>query len=157
MTTAEISELCHFTVHGPRQRVDLTVPTGIPLLDLLADLVALVADDPSVAAADGGAWVLQRLGETPLDPALTVAEAGLPGYDISGWFGMLAPAGVSKEIIGQINAAVTRAVRLPEMNEVFSRQGLEAQGTTPEQFGEFIRKELAKSAMLIKTIGLKPE
>jgi len=87
----------------------------------------------------------------------TVAEAGLPGYDISGWFGMLAPAGASKEIIGQLNAAVTRAVRLPEMNEAFSRQGLEAQGTTPEQFGEFIRKELAKSAMLIKTIGLKPE
>jgi len=87
----------------------------------------------------------------------TVAEAGLPGYDISGWFGMLAPAGVPKEIIAQLNAAITRAVRLPDVNEVFARQGLEAQGTTSEQFGEFIRKEIVKSAMLIKTIGLKPE
>lgn len=87
----------------------------------------------------------------------TLDEAGIPGYDISGWFGMLAPAGVPREIVAQLNAAVVKAVRTPEMQDAFSKQGLEAQGSTPEQFGEFLRKEIAKNAVLIKAIGLKAE
>jgi tripartite-type tricarboxylate transporter receptor subunit TctC len=93
-----------------------------------------------------------------LMPAVpTLAESGLPGYDSSTWYGVSAPAGVSKEIVARLNAAIGNVANTPAMKESFSKQGLEPQTNTPEQFAAFIRSEIAKNARLIKLAGVKAE
>jgi tripartite-type tricarboxylate transporter receptor subunit TctC len=91
-------------------------------------------------------------------PALpSLHESGVTGYDRSSWVGMLAPSGVPKDIVARINAALVKVVNTTEMKEAFSRQGLEAQTNTPEQFAAFIANQLEQNAKLIRAIGLKAE
>lgn len=87
----------------------------------------------------------------------TISESGLPDYDLSGWFGLLAPAGTPREIVARLNAAITKAVAASEIRTAFGRQGLDPQTSTPEQFAAFLRKEVTRSAMLIKLTGAQPE
>ena len=87
----------------------------------------------------------------------TLDESGLPGYDRTGWWGVLAPAGVPKDIIAQLNAAIAKAVNTPEMKESLNKLGFEPQTSTPEQFAALIRSEIAQNATLIKTAGVKAE
>ena len=87
----------------------------------------------------------------------TIAESGLPGYDLSGWFGMLAPAGVPKDIVARLNSLIVKAVASPEMLNALAKLGLEPQTSTPEQFAMFIRSEISRSAQLIKTTGAKAD
>ena len=87
----------------------------------------------------------------------TLDESGVPGYDRYGWYGILAPANTSKEVIARLNAAIAEVVNVAEMKTALNQQGLEPQTTTPEQFGTFIQGEIAENAKLIKLIGLKAE
>ena len=87
----------------------------------------------------------------------TLDESGLPGYDRSTWYGLLAPAGVPKVIIAQLHAVIDKVVNAPEMKESFNKQGAEPQTNTPEQFAALIRSELAQNASLVKLAGLKVE
>ncbi len=97
----------------------------------------------------------KRASTLPSVPTLN--ESGLTGYERSGWNGVLAPAGVPKEIIARLNAAVVKAVSTPEMQDAFVKQGLEAQTGTPEQFSAFIRDQLAQNAKVVKFAGIKTE
>lgn len=87
----------------------------------------------------------------------TMNEAGLAGYERAGWNGVLAPAGVPRDIITRLNNAIVRAVNLPEIKEAFIKQGLEMQTGTPEQFAAFIRRELAQNAKVVKFAGIRTE
>lgn len=87
----------------------------------------------------------------------TLHESGLLGYDRSNWSGVSAPAGVPKDIITRLNAAVGKVGNTPEMKDALNRQGLEPQTSTPEQFAAFIHDEIAKNTQLIKLIGMKAE
>lgn len=87
----------------------------------------------------------------------TLDESGVPGYDRYGWYGILAPAGTSKEVVARLNTAIGEVVSTPEMKTALNQQGLEPQKMAPEQFGSFIQGEIAENAKLIKVIGLKPE
>ena len=87
----------------------------------------------------------------------TIAESGLPGYDLSGWFGMLAPAGVPKDIVSRLNGLIVKAVASAEMHNALAKLGLEPQTNTPEQFAIFIRSEISRSAQLIKATGAKAD
>ncbi len=87
----------------------------------------------------------------------TLDESGLPGYDRSTWYGLLAPAGVPKDIIAQLHAVIGKVVGTPGMKEAFNKQGAEPQTNTPEQFAALIRSELAQNASLVKLAGLKVE
>jgi len=97
----------------------------------------------------------QRASMLPLVP--TLDEAGLTGYERTGWNGVLAPAGVPKEIIARLNAAIVKAVNTPGMKEAFIKQGLDAQTGTPEQFAAFIRGQLMQNAKVVKFAGIKTE
>jgi len=97
----------------------------------------------------------RRASSLPAIP--TLAESGLPGYDRSSWYGVVAPAAVPKQIVARLNAAIAAAVQVPEMNEALNRQGLEPQTGTPEQFAAFIRSQIRQNAELIRSIGTKPE
>jgi tripartite-type tricarboxylate transporter receptor subunit TctC len=94
----------------------------------------------------------QALPEVP-----TIAESGLPDYALAGWFGMLAPAGVPKDIVARLNGLVAKAVASSEMRDALGRQGLEPQTNSPEQFAAFIRSEITRSAALIKATGAKAD
>ena len=99
--------------------------------------------------------VAKRVSLMPTIP--TVAESGLPGYDRSSWIGVLAPAGVPKDIIARLNAAIGKVVNTPEMTESLFKQGLEPQTNTPEQFAALLRNELAQNVKLIELAGVKAE
>ena len=93
-----------------------------------------------------------------LMPAVpTLDESGLSGYQRAGWNGVLAPAGVPKDIIARLNALIVKIVNTAEIQEALSKHGYEAQTNTPEQFAAFIRNELAQNAKLVKFAGLKPD
>lgn len=97
----------------------------------------------------------QRSALLPSVP--TISEAGLPGYDSSAWYGLLAPAGVPRPIISQLNALVVKGGQSKELQEAYTRQGLDPQAHTPEQFGEFLAAEIAKYTEVVKLAGMKPE
>jgi tripartite-type tricarboxylate transporter receptor subunit TctC len=93
-----------------------------------------------------------------LMPAIpTIDESGLPGYDRTTWFGVLAPVKVPKEIVDRLAAAIDKVINTAEMKNSLNRQGLDPQTNTQQQFAALIRNELAQNAKLIKLIGLKAE
>ena len=88
----------------------------------------------------------------------TFAEAGLPGYEVSGWFGVLAPAGTPREIIDRLYADITAALAHPEFVQTLGAAGMEpARSDSPEAFTAFLRAEIGKWAKVVKASGAKVE
>jgi tripartite-type tricarboxylate transporter receptor subunit TctC len=87
----------------------------------------------------------------------TIAEAGLPGYNASGWYGLVAPAATPRDIINRLSSEVTRVLRTPDIVERLSSQGAEPVGNPSEQFGAFIRSEIDKWAKLVKAVNMKAD
>jgi len=131
--------------------------------DLLGGQVQLMFDNtpnvlPHVKGGRLRALGSSRAKRDALTPDVpTVAEAGVPGYELSVWFGMVAPAGTPKEIVQKLNAEVIKILAMPDVRERFLAQGVEPQGSTPEQFAEHIRSEMAKWAKVVKDAGVTAE
>ncbi len=87
----------------------------------------------------------------------TMAEAGVPGYDISAWFGLVAPAATSHEIVAKLHGAVIRALGSTEVRARFAQLGFEPVGNTPAQFQQTIQSDLARFGKIIRDAGIKPE
>jgi tripartite-type tricarboxylate transporter receptor subunit TctC len=87
----------------------------------------------------------------------TVAEAGLPGYDVTTWYGLMFPAGTPKEIVARVHGAAVKALAHPAVKERFATTDLEPNSSTPEEFGTYIRREIAKWAKVIKASGIPIE
>jgi len=87
----------------------------------------------------------------------TVAEAALPGYDITTWFGLLAPAGTPREIVNKLNGVIVAIVGDPEMKNYLTGQGVDPVTNTPEQFAAYIKGEVPKFAKIVKAAGIAPE
>ena len=90
-------------------------------------------------------------------PALpTIAEAGLPTYDITGWFGVLAPSGTAQDILLMLNAEIGRSLQLPDFKKrLMEQEGADVVSGTPADFGEFIRSELKKYAEIVRISGAR--
>ena len=84
----------------------------------------------------------------------TVAESGFPGYDVSGWYGMLAPAKTPADIISRLNTEIVTILRSPAATERLAADGSEAVGNTPEQFAAHIKSEIAKWGKVVKAAGI---
>ena len=84
----------------------------------------------------------------------TVAESGFPGYDVSGWYGILAPAKTPADIITRLNTEIVTILRSPAATERLTADGSEAVGNTPEQFGAHIKSEIAKWGKVVKAAGI---
>ena len=102
-----------------------------------------------------GVTTLARVGALPEVP--TISEAGVPGYESVQWFGMLVPAGTPRAIVDRLHQEITRSLRTPDMRERLTSLGLEVVGSTPEEFGGYIKSETEKWAKVIKTMGIKAE
>jgi tripartite-type tricarboxylate transporter receptor subunit TctC len=97
----------------------------------------------------------QRWPGTPELP--TMQEAGVPGFVITQWYGMLAPAKTPQPVVAKLNKEIARILHQPDVKEKLAADGADAVGNTPGEFGAHISSEIAKYAKLVKTIGLKPE
>jgi tripartite-type tricarboxylate transporter receptor subunit TctC len=95
----------------------------------------------------------KRAAATPELP--TVAESGLPGYEVINWYGVLAPAGAPQGIVSKLNAEITRIMNLAEVKERLAAQGAETMTSTPQEFASFIRSETAKWAKVVKFSGAR--
>ena len=87
----------------------------------------------------------------------TMQEAGVRGYEVAGWYGVVAPAKLPKPLIAKLNADIVRALKTPEVADRMAADGSEALGTTPEQFGAHIKSEVAKWRGLIQKAGIRAE
>ena len=87
----------------------------------------------------------------------TLAEAGLTGYEATGWFGVVMPAGTSPEIIGRMNNELVTALKRQDIRERVIAAGAEPSPSTPQEFGALIRDEIAKWAEVVKISGAKPD
>jgi tripartite-type tricarboxylate transporter receptor subunit TctC len=98
----------------------------------------------------------KRLASLPDLP--TVAEAGVPGYTMSSWYGVFAPARTPGAVVHEIHAAVNRAQNLPDVKERMDMLGTDgARTATPEEFAAMFRAELARFAVVIKAAGIRIE
>lgn len=86
----------------------------------------------------------------------TVAESGFPGYAVSVWFGIVAPAGTPAAIVAKLNADANRALKQADLNAKLRSQHYQPMGGTPEQFGALIRSEVEKYGKVIRAVGIKP-
>jgi tripartite-type tricarboxylate transporter receptor subunit TctC len=87
----------------------------------------------------------------------TIAESGVPGYDVTGWFGLLAPARTSATTVSLLNREVNKALRLPEVRDRLATEGVEASGSTPQEFAALIRAEVNKWSRVVKAAGIRAE
>lgn len=87
----------------------------------------------------------------------TIAEAGVPAFEVNSWTALFAPAGTPAAIVKSLNAEVEKALRQPDALEVLEKQGLEHAAGTPEEVASMIRTEVAKWTKVIKTIGIRPQ
>jgi tripartite-type tricarboxylate transporter receptor subunit TctC len=95
---------------------------------------------------------------SPLMPELpTVAESGIPGFDVTGWYGLFVPAATSPKIVEQLNATVRQTAAAPEIQKRFSALGAELIAQSPKQFAAFVRAEMEKWAKVVKDSGIQPE
>ena len=97
----------------------------------------------------------QRYGELPNVP--TIAESGVPGYNVTGWYGFYAPAGTPADLVRKLQAETARALNAPEMREKLIKAGNDPATSTPEAFEAFIRVEIAKWAKVVRDAKLSLE
>ncbi|HZR03736.1 MAG TPA: tripartite tricarboxylate transporter substrate binding protein [Burkholderiales bacterium] len=87
----------------------------------------------------------------------TLAEAGVPGYDVEVWFGVVAPAGTPKSTIVLLNSAINAVLAMPDVKQRFGEQGVRVIGGTPEQFDAYLREQMSRWAKVVKARGLSME
>lgn len=130
--------------------------------DLVSGQVQMLTGDlntlmPHVSSGKMRAIAVTGARRSALLPDMpTIAEAGVPGYEASGWFGFLAPAATPPDIVRRLNGAIVNALQSDDLRKRLAALGGEVAGGTPEQFGEHLRRELDKWGRVIRTLGLKP-
>jgi tripartite-type tricarboxylate transporter receptor subunit TctC len=87
----------------------------------------------------------------------TIEEAGVPGYELASWYGILAPAGTPRPIVDKLNAAIVKIVAMPDIQKAMIEGGSEPQSSTPDEFMERIRADVAKFSKIVKEAGIKAE
>ena len=131
------------------------------LVDLIGGQVQIMFDNlpsalPQIKAGKLRAIAVTSLKRAPVLPDVpTISESGLPGFEASSWFGVLAPAGTPAPIVARINAEVNKWLQSADARERLLSQGAEAAGGTPEQFAHHIRAESEKWAKVVKASGAK--
>jgi tripartite-type tricarboxylate transporter receptor subunit TctC len=133
--------------------------SGQVVTDLLAGHVQLASmglppSMPFVKAGKLRAIAVTSARRSPMLPEVpTVSETGLPGFEVSSWFGLFGPAGLPKDIVAKVNADVANAVVAADTKERLAALGAEPMNRSPEEFGRFVREEIAKWSKVVKASG----
>ena len=129
--------------------------------DLLGGHVLLMFDNmpsalPHVKAGKLRAVAVSTLKRSPVAPDIpTVAESGLPGFEVSVWFGVLAPAKTPQPVVERLNQILVKALHTAEVRERLSTQGAEPIANTPDQFTQQMKHDIAKWAKVVKDADIK--
>ncbi len=142
----------------------------IPYKGSAASITAVIAGDVQMTIVDTPPLVSQvKAGRvralavtsakraSAMSELPTIAESGVPGYEMMLWIGVFAPAGTPRDVAAKLNAEVVRIVRLPDIREKLDAMGVEALGNTQEQMAEWIRREIARYAPVVKAANIKAE
>ena len=133
------------------------------MTDLLGGQVQLMFSDAPTALPHVKSGKVRALGVgSPKRSALvpdvpTIAESGVKGYDAYSWAGVFAPAGTPKEIVAKVNADIVKSLSDPEVKKRLLEAGAEAAPGTPDQFGAFLKAEIAKWAKVVKDANIKAD
>jgi tripartite-type tricarboxylate transporter receptor subunit TctC len=87
---------------------------------------------------------------SPVAPEIPAISESVPGYDVTSWYGVLAPAGTPQVVISKLNTEINRAMKSPEMHDWLSRDGAAAVESTPDQFGQYIANEIGRWRKVVK-------
>jgi tripartite-type tricarboxylate transporter receptor subunit TctC len=135
--------------------------SALALQDLMAGQIQMTFDNIPAAIGHIQSGRLRALGVTSstrsaqLPGVPTIAEAGLPGYVMTGWFGLLAPAHTPVEIINRVQAETARALARPEVRERFASLGFDPVGSTPEAFRKLIADEAVRMGRIVRAAGMR--
>jgi len=127
---------------------------------VLAGEIDLVFSDMAVVLPHVQAGRLRALAvtgpkQTPLVPGIpTVSESGVPGFNMTSWWGMFGPAGMPRPIVTQLNTELVRILKLPDVQKTFATLGVDAANSTPEELAALVKAEVPKYAKLIAEIGI---
>ncbi len=137
--------------------------TAPAVTDVIAGQIDMMLADYAAVSPHANAGKLRLLAvagakRSAAAPAVpTIAESGVKGYAVDAWFGLVAPAGVPKDVVAKLNATTVNALKAPDVKQRFSELGYEAIGDTPSEFGATIRSDIDKYVRLIGKIGIKAE
>ena len=144
-------------VHVPYKGVNLAMN------DVLSGRIQLVvigipAAAPHIKAGRLRALALVAPRRSPVLPEVpTVAEAGLPGFEVTTWYGILAPAGTPGAIVVRLNAELVRVMHSPDLKERLAAMAADPATSTPEEFGDYIKREIAKWGEVVHQAGLSAD
>lgn len=144
-------------VHVPYKGVNLAMN------DVLSGQIQFVVIGVPAAAPHIKAGRLRALGlvaqqrSVALPEVPTVAEAGLREFEVTTWYGILAPAGTPRPIVARLNAEIVRIMHAPEMNDRLASMATEPVTSTPEEFADYIKREIAKWGDVVRQAGLKAD
>jgi len=134
---------------------------GAPALnDLIGGQLSFMIENvpgtmPFVKQGKLRALAITSAQRSPLEPKLrTLAESGVPGYEVVGWQGLFAPAGTPPEIVARLQLEVGKLLRFPEVRDRLTALGAEAGGTAPADFAAFVREENARWSKIIREKGI---
>jgi len=130
--------------------------------DLLGGQVQVMFDNapnvlPHVRAGKLRALAVSTAARSAFAPDLPAVAETVPGFDVEVWFGVVAPAGVPREVIGRLNADINAVLALPEVKNRFAEQGVRVIGGSPESFGAYLQAQTRRWAKLVKDAGLQVE
>jgi len=146
-------DMLHIPYKGGQPAIaDLLAGQVSIYIPVLPSVVQLVKADRLRLLAVTGA---QRSSAMPDVP--TVAESGLPGFEASNWFGLMAPAGTPPEIVTRLNAEAAKALQAPDVREKLAALGFEIHSSTPQEFTTLLKSETEKWARVIKASGARAE
>ena len=148
-------------------KVDVThIPykgNGPAITDLLGGQVSMLFDTITTSIQHIRAGKMKALAVTgrkrsSLLPELpTMIEAGLPEFEVSGWYMMLAPAGIPRDVLELLNSEINIAIKDPAIGAKLASQGVEWEGGSPERANEFLRSEMTRWGKIIKETGMKAD
>ena len=130
--------------------------------DLLGGQVQVMFDNapnvlPHVRAGKLRALAVSTAARSAFAPDLPAVAETVPGFDVEVWFGVVAPAGVPREVIGRLNADINAVLALPEVKNRFAEQGVRVIGGSPESFGAYLQAQMRRWAKVVKDAGLQVE
>jgi len=134
---------------------------GQALADLLGGHVAtyfggVVALLPHVRSGKLKGLAVSTAARSVAAPTIpTIAESGMPGYDVSGWYGLVAPAGTAREIVTRLNTEIVRQLRSRDVRERLEANGAEIVASTPQAFAAYVDAEIVKWARVIKAANIR--
>lgn len=134
---------------------------GPAMTDLLSGQISVLFSDLTTADAHVKAGRLRALGVTSVArsrvaPAIpTIAEGGVPGYDVLTWYGLFAPAGTPREIVAKLSAELESMMRSPALVARLESLGADPNTQRPEQFADFVKKDFAKWSAVVKAADVK--